>query len=162
MARDVREIANFVLDLAWDSQRSVSNFELNKITFFLHAHYLVQYQVPLVSAKIEAWKHGPVFREIYHEFKKFGDQPIDARARRIDPDTGQHIVCEYLFSDQEAMFLKQVALDYLKLSFSALYAVAHEKGGPWDQVWNHESASNASMKISDALIEKWFSVAARQ
>lgn len=69
MSRDVRSIANFVLDLAEVQGVGVSNLSINKIVYFLHANFLAKFDEPLVSAKIEAWDYGPVFRELYREFK---------------------------------------------------------------------------------------------
>ena len=62
---------------------------LNKIVFFVHSDYLIENKRPLVSAKIEAWKHGPVFREIYHEFKGWDDEAIGGRARRVNAESGE-------------------------------------------------------------------------
>jgi len=86
---DVRAIANLVLERADALHIDVSNMALNKIVYFVHCDHLVERHAPLVSAKIEAWKHGPVFREIYHEFKSWDDSPIKGRATRVDPNTGE-------------------------------------------------------------------------
>jgi len=155
MIHDVRAIANFVLDLASQNERGITNMHINKIIFFLHADYLVTFSKPLVSAKIEAWEHGPVFRELYREFKSFGEKPITSRAKKIDPISGLKQDVSYAFSTDELEFLKQNALKYSKLSAAALRASSHVEGGPWDQAWNHDGISNASMKISDEQIQSW-------
>jgi uncharacterized phage-associated protein len=161
MAKDVRAIANLVLDIASEDGRSVSNLVINKVVFFLHAHHLVEFGEPLVSAKIEAWDLGPVFRELYKEFKKFGDRPITKKAQRINPETGAVEICTESVSPEMRAFLQQFTRKYLPLSPNALIALSHEKGGPWDQVWNHDTLSNASMSISDDLIKAWYQKAAR-
>lgn len=161
MARDVRAIANFVLDLAEAEGRSISNLSINKVVFFLHAYFLVQFGEPLVSAKVEAWNLGPVFRELYREFKMFGDQPIRGRAHRISPDTGERELCEYDFSDNERRFLEEIGRKYVGFSSGALVTMSHEKGGPWEQVWNHSTPVNASMSISNDIIRDWYANAAR-
>jgi uncharacterized phage-associated protein len=161
MSQDVRSVANYVLDLAQEKGRKISNFEVNKVVFFLHAHFLVEFERPLVSAKIEAWKHGPVFRELYKEFRRFDDKPIEGRASRLNPETGVREVCAYDLAEDEKCFLEKMASKYLGLSFGALYAAAHETGGPWAQVWNHDTLANPSMKISDEIIRIWFEKAAR-
>jgi uncharacterized phage-associated protein len=161
MAYDVRAIANFVLDMASEDGRDVSNLVVNKIVFFLHAHYLVEYARPLVSAKIEAWELGPVFREIYKEFKEFEKRPIAKRAERLNPQTGIREVCNYSLPEDECTFLVLLTKKYLRLSPSALVALSHEKGGPWDQVWNHDALANASMSITNDMIKAWYEKAAR-
>jgi uncharacterized phage-associated protein len=89
MPYDVRSVANLVLDFADQIQAEVSNMTINKIVFFLHAWYLAKTGSPLVSAKIEAWDYGPVFRELYWEFKGFGKERIAARAMRRNPQTAE-------------------------------------------------------------------------
>lgn len=161
MGHDVRAIANFVLDLAEADGQTVSNLSINKVVFFLHAHYLVHFDKPLVTAKAEAWDYGPVFRELYREFKVFGEQAIAGRATRIVPETGQREVCEYNLLEEERQFLEGLAQRYIKFKAGALVSISHEKGGPWDQVWNHGTRVNASMNISNDIIKAWYSNAAR-
>ncbi|UDF29549.1 UNVERIFIED_ORG: DUF4065 domain-containing protein [Roseateles sp. XES5] len=153
---DVRAVANFVLDVAEIDGRDVSNLHINKIVYFLHTDFLVAFSRPLVSAKIEAWTYGPVFRELYREFKQFGDAPIVGRARYLDPDTGQKRRAEWHFTREEEEFLREHARKYASMSPSALVAQSHVEGGPWDQTWNHETKTNASMKISDEAIKSWY------
>lgn len=161
MSRDVRSIANFVLDLAERKGVGVSNLSINKIVYFLHANYLAQFGRPLVSAKIEAWEYGPVFRELYREFKVFGDRPIEGRAYRIDPKTGVREQCNYELSVDDSIFLGRICEDYLAMSLKKLLDMSHVKGGPWDQVWNHSTLARPAMEISDDLIRAWHTGAAR-
>jgi uncharacterized phage-associated protein len=161
MGYDVRGIANFILDLAENEGSALSNLAINKVVFFLHANFLVQFGRPLVSAKVEAWNYGPVFREIYRAFKSFDDQPIIGRAFRINPENGSRELCVCDFSQDEQSFLQEIARKYIHLSPRALVAMSHEKGGPWDQVWNHVTPTNASMCISNEIIKDWYDKAAR-
>src|SRR6266849_90529 len=105
MAHDVRGIANFVLDLADERGQSVSNLSINKIVFFLHAYFLAQFGRPLISAKIEAWDYGPVFRELYREFKSFGDKPIAGLAHKINAESGCREICTLQLTDSERKIL---------------------------------------------------------
>lgn len=161
MPYDVRSIANFVLDLAKRDEREVSNLVINKVVFFLHAHYLVHYERPLVSAKIEAWELGPVFRELYKEFKEYDKRPISKRAERLNPENGNREICRDTLPSDECEFLESITKKYIQLSPTALVALSHEKGGPWDQVWNHDTPTNATMNITDAVIKDWYAKAAR-
>ncbi|WP_271896079.1 Panacea domain-containing protein [Candidatus Phyllobacterium onerii] len=156
MSYDVRAIANFVLDVAEVERRAVSNLHINKIVYFLHADFLVAFSRPLLSAKIEAWTHGPVFRELYREFKEYGNSEITGRARYLDPDTGQKVKALYAFDADEEVFLKDLVKKYIAMKPGALVAQSHIGGGPWDQTWNHETRTNASMRISDELIKSWY------
>lgn len=161
MAHDVRSVSNYVLDIAESERRPISNLCINKIVFFLHTNYLVEFGRPLVGAKIEAWDYGPVFRELYREFKAYGEKPIQKRAQRVNVDTGLVEQCGYNFSDSEREFLDPITRRYVGFSASTLVSMSHVKGGPWDQVWNHGTITKASMRISDDLILAWHKAAER-
>ena len=161
MPYDVRSISNYVLDIADAEGRSVSNLGINKIVFFLHSNYLIEFGKPLVSAKIEAWNYGPVFRELYREFKQYGEKPILSRAQRVSVETGKSEICFYDFSVPEREFLEPMIRRYVRFSASTLVSMSHAKGSPWDQVWNHGTIAHASMRISDDLILAWHKAAAR-
>lgn len=156
MSYDVRAVANFVLDLAERDENKLTNMHINKIVYFLHAEFLIMFSRPLVSAKIEAWTHGPVFRELYREFKVFEDRPITVRAKYLDPVSGEKKIAQHNFTIEEKVFLEDLAKEYIIMTASALRAQSHITGGPWDQIWNHETNANASMKISDELIKSWY------
>lgn len=153
---DVRAVANFVLDCADQRGIGVSNLSINKIIFFLHCRHLVIFRKPLVSAKIEAWQFGPVFREVYHAFKANDASEIKSRVTRVDPESGSREICKAEFAIKTKEFLREEVPRLLCLSAAELVAWSHQKGGAWDQVWNHEGSGSASMRISDSQILAWF------
>lgn len=161
MTYDVRAVANYVLDFAEADGRGMSNLHINKIVYFLHADFLATFARPLVTAKIEAWTHGPVFRELYHQFKTFGDAFIKSRATYIDPQTGDRKIATCDLTADEDAFLSAVIPKYIVMSPGALVAQSHIKGGPWDMTWNHDNRANPTMKISDDLIRDWYQKTAK-
>ena len=161
MVYDVRAIANFVLKFAKQKGRTVSNLQINKIVYFVHADYISAFDQPLVNAKIEAWTYGPVFRELYHQFKVFGEEPITHFATRIDPRTGKKIVAESDISENDVDFLLSSLDEYTRMSAGSLVNQSHIEGGPWDIVWNHQDKANPTMQISDEVIRHWHKKAAK-
>jgi uncharacterized phage-associated protein len=159
---DVRAIANLVLDVADNSGAEVSNMALNKIVYFVHCDYLLESGEPLVSAKIEAWEHGPVFREIYHEFKRWSDAPIRGRATKVDPLSGEVVRAEISIPADKAFYLREIVKRYLGFTAAQLRALSHRAGGPWAVVWGHDGRSNPGMRITDDLILKHYSPGVRQ
>src|SRR4051794_20001957 len=92
IARDkfsVRALANWILDLADRKDAPITNMALNKLVYFVIEKVLVEQKRLLTEAKIEAWEHGPVFRELYQQFKSFGDNPINDRAKFYDIASGK-------------------------------------------------------------------------
>lgn len=151
-AYDVRGIANFVLDRAAGTGRIVSNLSLNKIVYFLHQAFLENYKSPLVAAKIEAWDHGPVFREIYHQFKNFGKSPITSRAKKIDLETRSYLECSVDIEEDHRKFLLEICDELLNIPAGKLVDMSHVVDGPWHKVRHGSGPINPGMKISDELI----------
>lgn len=157
MTYDVRAIANFVLDYADQRRRRLTNMTINKIVYFLHAEYLAKTGRPLVSAKIEAWQYGPVFRELYSEFKKFGGEPIDGRATAMNPTTLVRETSIASFDSEDAALLEELTEHYSKMSASALVDLSHVSGGPWHQVYAGQDGELVpGMRIADNRIRDFF------
>jgi uncharacterized phage-associated protein len=158
---DVRAVANLVLDVAQKRGVPVTNMALNKIVFFVHSDYLIECGSPLVGAKIEAWKHGPVFREIYHEFKAWDDEPISGKAKRVDPHSGEVQEATADFGNEEE-HIRALIDRYVHFSAAYLRALSHRAGGPWHVVWGHDGDANPGMSISNQLILDHHSSEVRQ
>ena len=150
--QDVRAIANFVLSIAKERNATVTNLSLNKILYFVHAAYLQKFGQPLVSAKIEAWDHGPVFREIYHQFKEFGDRRISRAARKLDPTTGEYVEPTVALSQPQVAYLNDVVNDLLNISAGRLVDMSHIKDGPWHQARYGNGGINPGVEITNDLI----------
>ncbi len=148
----VKEIANWILDYADQVGVPVSNMALNKLVYFAYEHALTEYGRKLTEAKIEAWDHGPVFREVYSSFKQFGADPITDRAKKYNTRTDSvETVHPDLASDDEEIIIEAIA-SMIRLPAFILREISHDARGPWAKVWNHTSSSNPGMEITDDLI----------
>jgi len=161
MSQDPRAIANFVLEVAKKKGFTTSNLALNKIVYFLHGIYLARTGKPLVAAKIEAWQYGPVFREIYHSFKDYGNEAIGAPAQRVDYETGECVDYAYDLGNDEVQMLEPFAEAYLKLKPGRLVDMSHVEDGPWHEAWFHDGVVNPGMQITNESIRKHFEKAVR-
>ena len=149
---DVRAIANVIIEEADRLGLSLTNIQLNKILYFSHQDYLIERRKPLVSAKIEAWEYGPVFREIYAQFKKFGRNPINEKAKVVDYDTGSYIDARIDLPLEVIDRVRNSVRAYGPMSASQLVSLSHKKDGPWHRVWNYEGIVNVGMEITNELI----------
>ncbi|MBR2172727.1 type II toxin-antitoxin system antitoxin SocA domain-containing protein [Sphingopyxis sp.] len=161
MNQNPKAIANLILDVANQIGRPASNLTLNKIAYFAHGSYLAKYKSPLIDAKIEAWQYGPVFREIYHEFKKCGDKNVSFFAKELNVDTGDMEVAQWSLPDDQVDFLRTVIASYLELSPGYLVEKSHLEDGPWHKAWYYEGRINPGMEISDEAILAHFSAQVR-
>lgn len=149
---DVRAIANLVINVAKEEGANVTNLSLNKIIYFLHVAFLNEFRRPLVSAKIEAWENGPVFREIYHQFKRFGRSNITDLARRIDPITGAYEACCDDIVDGELDFLRKSARQLVQVSPGKLVGMSHVTDGAWFKARHANGGINPGAEITNAMI----------
>lgn len=148
---DVRALGNWVLDRADQMGRPVSNLALNKLVYFIYQYFLITRGQILTQARIEAWEHGPVFREIYHSFKGSGSSAITGRASAFDVETKQMICATAKFEDSDIVALEEALNRYIGFDALQLREISHERGGPWDRVWN-SNEPNPGMIISDSII----------
>lgn len=153
---DPRDVANLVLKVADEIGVTTSNLAINKIVYFIHGSYLARFKEPLVDATIEAWQYGPVFREIYHAFKQYGDGAIQNMAARVDPVDGVKKVFVAKVAQDRYLLLEKLIKDYLRIKPAMLVNMSHVQDGPWDEAWNYEGSVNPGMSISNEAIERYF------
>lgn len=54
----------------------ITNLKLQKLLYYAQGAYLALKKEPLFKEELEAWKHGPVIKKVYDEFKSYGANPI--------------------------------------------------------------------------------------
>lgn len=149
---DVRAIANWFLDRLAQLRIEASNLSLNKLLYFAIERALVEQGVLLTPAKIEAWEHGPVFREVYHGFKFHGERPIETRASKFSPAEKKMVPATEAFRQDDVEFFEDIVQSYGRLSAGRLRNISHCLGGPWDAVWGRTGTTNPGMEISARCI----------
>lgn len=151
---DVRTVANVVLKRARELGLTVTNLHLNKSLFFMHVDYLRDFDKPLISAKIEAWEYGPVFREVYNQFRRFKREPILELAKRVSYDSGELEEANDELPEDTVRYIRGLADLYLNVPAGLLVELSHATGGAWDRVWSNGVGINAGMEITEAIIRE--------
>ncbi len=104
---------------------SVTNLQLQKILYLANMIYMGKNNGELlVSSHFEAWDYGPVAPDLYHEFKKYGGNPIRTGFFHI-PDVKE--------DSPECKELQMAAKHLLFLKPGNLVAFTHRKGGAWEK-----------------------------
>jgi uncharacterized phage-associated protein len=70
------ELANFILSLDQSEEADITPIKLQKLLYFAHGFHLAVFGAPLIGENFEAWKHGPVVKDIYETFSTFGKKHI--------------------------------------------------------------------------------------
>jgi uncharacterized phage-associated protein len=158
MTYDARAVANFLLDYADQQKVTVTLLSVLKMIYYAHGWYLCRHPEPLLRQSFEAWEHGPVVRSVWEAFRDTGKKPITSRAKRFDVITGSYsVICDAIEPEQ-ASFLRSIFDAYAYIHAFELSEMTHEKGTPWDAVWNAPNGGvTIGMKISNDEIKKWFS-----
>ena len=138
------DIANMYIRLANDIQDdSIDNLKINKLLYYAQGWNLAKFGNPLFEESIQAWDYGPVIPEVYHTFKCCGKSPIK------EP---QDLFDESRLSTEELELLVSVYTAYGRYTGWALKEMTHEKGSPWDRVYQ-KGKNNV---IDNSIIKKYF------
>src|SRR5689334_20980325 len=105
---DARAVTNFFLDRAERAQAPITIMTLLKVLYFSHAWYLAKYRRPLIAQPFEAWRHGPVNRVVYDQYKESGNEPITKRAVSFDPELLAFKPTVYKFDLELEEFLSNI------------------------------------------------------
>ena len=154
---DSRIIANAVLDRARAISRPITNLDIQKIVYFMHGHYLVRHEAPLVRGEFEAWPYGPVHRVLYNAFREYENKPIDRLAMAFDPITRTSRSLPALADDGAVAVLGDFLGHYLDLPTYLLVELTHGVGTPWSRTMEDaRSRVNVGMRIADSTIRIFF------
>ncbi|MDM0495266.1 Panacea domain-containing protein [Clostridium perfringens] len=76
MVYNVKDIAAYIVDYSIENGCPVSNLKLQKLLYYVQAYFLVTKSEPCFREDIEHWRHGPVVREVYSQYKMYFDDKI--------------------------------------------------------------------------------------
>ena len=155
---DARAVANVMLDLAEQAGQRLTQVSLLKLVYFAHGWYLATYDRPLVAQDFEAWQYGPVVKVVRDEFKRFGKDPITARAMKLNIQTGARVPVDPDLNETDRSFVKSIFQAYQGYDAWQLSDMTHEAGSPWDRIWNaSEPMGRLALRIRNDEIKTHFS-----
>lgn len=165
MPYSAKTVANEFLHLAKEEGRSLTPMQLVKLVYFAYGWYWVIANDRLINERIQAWEYGPVVPSIYHEFKRFGNRPINGFASELTP-VGDGNSFTFQLDDPRIPESDTVARQLIKRvwdvykGFSAiqLSQMTHEFGTPWAETPNKEVKGTS---IDDDRIKDYFNQLAR-
>ncbi|WP_153940692.1 Panacea domain-containing protein [Acidithiobacillus thiooxidans] len=139
----VLEVAKYFLSLDdEEAGDTMSNLKLQKLLYYAQGFHLAVFGVPLFEDEIEAWTHGPVVPNVYHEFKNYGGSAIPGQSG-FDPTD---------FSEETRDFLNEVYNVYGQFSAWKLRNMTHEED-PWKNAYD----STPGTTISNDSLKTYFS-----
>jgi uncharacterized phage-associated protein len=133
--------------IAWTEEvdeARLSNLKLQKLPYYAQGHYLASTGSPLFGDEIQAWSHGPVVPNVYHEYKDFGRGDISL--------SGDDSVQWNEVDAKTTEFLMKVWNTYGGLAAWRLRSMTHEEA-PWLDQFNR---GGRNLEISDDSLERFF------
>ena len=118
---DAFDVAAYLLSKADIKEGDgMTHLKLQKLLYYCQGFALVLLGRALLSNEIEAWEHGPVVVDVYHEFKRYGDGIIN--------DLGPGNIS--ILTDDEKSMIDDVYEVYGVYSASRLRNLTHNEK-PW-------------------------------
>jgi uncharacterized phage-associated protein len=154
---DARVIANEILRMAWETDRDLTQIEVQKIVYFMNGHHLVDHGVPMVSTDFEAWKRGPVQRILYDSFRHYGSAPITQLATSFDPIRRVMKDLPMITSNSVRDTLERYFELYCDIPGNELVGMTHRHATPWSRTIDEaKTSANVGMIIPTAVIAEFF------
>ncbi len=157
------KIANSIIKLAKSHCIELDPLKLQKIIYFAHCRSLVDRNEILINEPFHAFSFGPLITSIYHEYKKYGNNPVDHFTSELVLD-GDELTWKIFFvpdDDKETHFILAQTFDkYSNHSGSDLAKMTHIKNGPWyntyaqglkEGITNGKEISNYEIKSHSLL-----------
>lgn len=127
-------VANWFLDRSWREPQKphCDQMKLYKLVYYAHAWFLGNAHQPLFPEDVEAWPHGPVVRDLYGQFMRFGRNPITELGKRVEakPEGGFGLVIPRHDGTLDEFF-ESVWDVYGDKTGIQLSNMTHSQGEPW-------------------------------
>lgn len=138
-----------------ESNKSITNLKLQKLMYFVEAYYMVKNknENELFNSQWSAWDYGPVNKDLYDHYKKFGSMEIT-------------LSTEEIYIGENLPGINKDYIDRIYNLFGSLTAfdlvtLTHLTGSPWDKIY--KSNKYPFDKLNESIIQKndtrdWFSM----
>jgi uncharacterized phage-associated protein len=140
MAHSSLQVGNRLLTKA--GATGLDPMKLLKLTYLAQGWMLGLYGVPLIWNDVEAWRYGPVFREMYRH--------VAGKATILGLPSS---FSEEAFDARESHLIDQIWEKYGSQSGLQLSALTHVPGSPWDLTYKRFGESSV---IPKELIREYY------
>lgn len=127
------DLGHIITDYVNRKGDTVSHKKLQKLLYYVEAWHLVNFGTSIVDEDFQAWIHGPVIPELYHQLKDFGFNNLevinDDEEKTIEQEIEAIIIRNNVIP--ESLELISSVLDkYASLSSLQLELLSHSEK-PW-------------------------------
>ncbi len=133
----------------FDIYEGITHLKLQKLLYFAQGITLATLEKPLFNEKIVAWEHGPVIKEVYDVYHKYGKKELKTGST----NEKDRIVSQIENDNDVAKTLNFVYDNFAIYTAWQLRDMTHEEGTPWDVTVKDKGLNN---EIDKDLIKKYF------
>lgn len=134
-------VAARFLELAGDDK--LTQLQLQKLTYYANGWHIAFYGSPLTEDDVEAWKFGPVYRDMWTALRRYGKERL--KRSFIDANTEG-------MGKKQMQAIQAVFDAYGGLSGFELSSMTHQEDSPWDRTF----VKYQKRKISPEVIGEHF------
>lgn len=145
----VFDIASYFIKKAIKEKRPLTPIQVMKLCYFAHGYKLAIDNEPLVDEAVQAWKYGPVFKDLYHALKVYGNKQI-SRIPNLFADDDDSI------DEGDIEILDAVYESLSDMDGISISDLTHEKDSPWSAVWEHHGKNVKYALIDNNSIKRYF------
>lgn len=152
MPYKVLDVARYIINYSNQQGYGISNLKLQKLLYFIQAEFLAftDAKQPCFLEEIEAWGFGPVVREVYQEFKRYGSANIPSIVKYYEVTDDWELLekrfdmnCIQL---EDRQIINQIVDGLSDYAATALVTITHRQK-PWSDVYR-EGMNNIITKKS--------------
>ncbi|MEA3391622.1 MAG: DUF4065 domain-containing protein [Candidatus Marinimicrobia bacterium] len=128
------QTANYILSHSLAKKTEITPLKLQKLIYYLKVWSIIDNKPKLIYADFKKWNHGPVNKEVYYHYKKYGSKPIPLEN------------CNYSLNItiEEENTLNFILENYLPIQAISLSLMTHRED-PWCEIENNEVISDNSI-----------------
>ena len=145
----VMDIASYFIKKAIAEKNYLTPIQVMKLCYFAHGYKLAIDDTPLVDETVQAWKYGPVFKDLYHVLKLYGNKQINRIPILFEND-------EDVIKDDDIEILDAVFESLADMDGMSLSDLTHEENSPWHQAWEAQGKNTKYTPIENESIKNYF------
>ena len=140
---EYKDLANYFIGLSNETGNLISNLKLQKLMYYAQAWHLAYFKERLFDGDFEAWVHGPVLSDLYHNYKQYRWMPIVEKD--LDDKAVKRVEIE-LLTEKQTELLTDVVNEYFGLTAFELERMTHDEA-PWQKARVGLSIDQASTNL---------------
>ena len=121
------DVAMYVITRCVQKDKPISNLQLQKILYFIQVAFLQRYGQVCFDDEFEAWKLGPVVRDVYNQYCYYGSFKLRQQYTDVNIPLGF----------EEISLLNEVIDLKSQKTARQLVQESHEPGRAWARVFRN-------------------------